>query len=185
MGKVYRARDTRLNRDVALKVLPESLAADRARLSRFDREAQVLASLNHPNIAHLYGIEDDGTTRALVMELVPGADTTRDPVRHSGPRPEAGSPNRWIEMSPEGRHLVFSGTMGSPGVFVRSRQPRCVSSSPGITTNGRFVTTPDSQQFLIRSSGQRPPRLPSLATGQPREASLVGFNHRDKRPVVR
>jgi eukaryotic-like serine/threonine-protein kinase len=72
MGQVFRARDTRLNRDVALKVLPETLATDRERLSRFDREAQVLASLNHPNIAHLYGVEDDGTTRALVMELVPG-----------------------------------------------------------------------------------------------------------------
>ena len=60
MGKVFLARDTRLNRDVALKVLPDSFAADRDRLARFDREAQVLASLNHPNIAHLYGIEDDG-----------------------------------------------------------------------------------------------------------------------------
>jgi hypothetical protein len=72
MGEVFRAHDTGLHRDVALKVLPPSLAGDSERLSRFDREAQLLASLNHPNIAHLYGVEGGGTTRALVMELVSG-----------------------------------------------------------------------------------------------------------------
>ncbi len=68
MGEVYRARDTKLKRDVAIKVLPETVARDRERLARFQREAEVLASLNHPNIAHIYGVED----RALVMELVEG-----------------------------------------------------------------------------------------------------------------
>src|SRR5262245_42173224 len=72
MGQVFRARDTKLNRDVAVKVLPDSLAGDRDRLARFDREAQVLASLNHPHIAHLYGVEEAGATRALIMELVEG-----------------------------------------------------------------------------------------------------------------
>ncbi len=72
MGEVYRARDTRLNRDVALKVLPEAFARDAERLARFRREAQVLASLNHPNIAAIYGFEDSGATHALVMELVEG-----------------------------------------------------------------------------------------------------------------
>jgi len=70
MGEVYQARDTRLNRDVAIKVLPESFAQDADRLARFTREAQALAALNHPNIAAIYGLED----RALVMELVPGDD---------------------------------------------------------------------------------------------------------------
>jgi serine/threonine-protein kinase len=70
MGEVYRARDTKLNRDVAIKVLPEIFALDPDRLARFTREAQTLASLNHPNIAAIYGIED----RALVMELVEGDD---------------------------------------------------------------------------------------------------------------
>ena len=74
MGEVYRARDTKLNRDVALKVLPDSLASDPDRLARFQREAQVLASLNHPNIAHIHGLEENGGTRALVMELVDGED---------------------------------------------------------------------------------------------------------------
>ena len=68
MGAVYRATDTKLNRDVAVKVLPDTFAADPDRLARFTREAQVLAALNHPNIAAIYGVED----RALVLELVDG-----------------------------------------------------------------------------------------------------------------
>jgi serine/threonine-protein kinase len=72
MGEVYRARDLKLNRDVALKVLPASVGQDPDRLARFRREAQVLAALNHPNIAHVHGFEDSGDTHALVMELVPG-----------------------------------------------------------------------------------------------------------------
>ncbi len=70
MGAVYRATDTKLNRDVAIKVLPPAFAEDAARMARFEREAQVLASLNHPNIAAIYGIEQN----AIVMELVEGAD---------------------------------------------------------------------------------------------------------------
>jgi len=72
MGEVYRACDTKLNRDVALKVLPELFAADPDRLARFTREAQVLATLNHQNIAAIYGLEESDNTRALVMELVDG-----------------------------------------------------------------------------------------------------------------
>src|SRR5438046_4441882 len=72
MGEVYRARDTKLNRDVAIKVLPESLAGDADRLARFSREAQVLAALNHPNIAHIHGLEESTGVPALVMELVEG-----------------------------------------------------------------------------------------------------------------
>jgi serine/threonine-protein kinase len=72
MGEVYRARDTKLNRDVALKILPEVFALDGDRIARFRREAQVLASLNHPNIAGIYGFEDSGSTHALVLELVEG-----------------------------------------------------------------------------------------------------------------
>src|SRR6516225_1963129 len=72
MGEVYRARDTKLNRDVALKVLPEVFARDAERMARFRREAQVLASLNHPNIATIYGLEESNGNCALVMELVEG-----------------------------------------------------------------------------------------------------------------
>src|SRR5437870_2538118 len=74
MGEVYRARDTTLNRDVAIKVLPDLFASEADRLARFTREAQTLASLNHPNIAHIHGLEESGGVRALVMELVEGED---------------------------------------------------------------------------------------------------------------
>src|SRR5262249_17982430 len=72
MGEVYRARDTKLNRDVAIKVLPAAVAADRERLARFEREAQGLAALNHPHIAHIHRFEDSTSVPALVMELVDG-----------------------------------------------------------------------------------------------------------------
>lgn len=79
MGEVYRARDTKLDRDVALKVLPDAVATDAERLARFEREAKTLAALNHPHIAHVYGFEDGSTLegvklRAIVMELVDGED---------------------------------------------------------------------------------------------------------------
>jgi serine/threonine protein kinase len=84
MGEVYRAHDTKLNRDVALKVLPDSLANDTERFARFTREAQTLASLNHPHIANVHGLEESGGVRALVMELIEGEDLseriTRGPI---------------------------------------------------------------------------------------------------------
>ena len=84
MGEVYRARDTRLGREVALKILPAEFVADAERLARFDREARTLAALNHPHIAQLLGVEDSGARRALVMELVEGEDLaerlTRGPI---------------------------------------------------------------------------------------------------------
>ncbi|MGH9196954.1 MAG: protein kinase domain-containing protein, partial [Acidimicrobiia bacterium] len=72
MGQVFRARDTRLNRDVALKVLPAVVAGDQERLSRFRREAQLLAALNHPNIAAIYELEEVDGVCALILELVEG-----------------------------------------------------------------------------------------------------------------
>ncbi len=72
MGEVYRARDTRLKREVALKVLPDAMAHDRERMARLEREAQLLAALNHPNIASIYGLEESNSSRALIMELVEG-----------------------------------------------------------------------------------------------------------------
>src|SRR5262245_17185318 len=80
MGEVFRARDTKLGREVALKVLPQTFALDPERLSRFRREAQLLAALNHPNIGAIYGLEEFGLTTALVLELVEG-ETLADRVR--------------------------------------------------------------------------------------------------------
>jgi Tol biopolymer transport system component len=85
MGEVYRARDTKLNRDVALKILPELFVVDPDRLARFKREAQLLASLNHPNIAGIHGFEDTGAVHALVLELIEGP-TLADRIAH-GPIP--------------------------------------------------------------------------------------------------
>ena len=85
MGEVYRARDSKLGRQVALKVLPEEFARDTNRMARFEREAKLLASLNHPNIATIHGLEDSGGIRALVMELVEGP-TLADRIRQ-GPIP--------------------------------------------------------------------------------------------------
>ncbi|MGA9884897.1 MAG: serine/threonine-protein kinase, partial [Candidatus Acidiferrales bacterium] len=85
MGEVYRARDSKLERDVAIKVLPETFARDQDRMARFQREAKVLASLNHPNIATIHGLEDSNGTRALVMELVEGS-TLADWIKQ-GPIP--------------------------------------------------------------------------------------------------
>jgi serine/threonine protein kinase len=85
MGEVYRALDTRLKRDVALKVLPASVAAEQDRLLRFAREAEMLAALNHPNIASIYGVEETSGIRALVMELVEG-ETLADQIGR-GPAP--------------------------------------------------------------------------------------------------
>ena len=80
MGEVWQATDTKLNRQVALKILPVAFAADPDRLARFEREAHVLASLNHPNIAAIYGLEEADDTRALVLELVEGP-TLADRIR--------------------------------------------------------------------------------------------------------
>src|SRR5258705_4202172 len=77
MGEVYRARDPRLGRDVALKLLPEGFARDAGRLARFEREARTVAGLNHPNIITLFSIEQDGGVRFLTMELVEGQSLDR------------------------------------------------------------------------------------------------------------
>ncbi len=91
MGQVWQATDTQLNRQVALKILPDAFAADPDRLARFTREAQILASLNHPNIAAIHGIEEAEGTRALVLELVEGP-TLADRI--------AKGPIRWRRVEP-------------------------------------------------------------------------------------
>ena len=77
MGTVYRARDPRVGRDVAIKALPDALASDAGLVARFEREAQILASLNHPHIAALHGLEEVGGSRFLILELVEGDDLSR------------------------------------------------------------------------------------------------------------
>ena len=104
MGEVYRARDTKLSRDVALKILPAAFATDPDRLARFKREALVLASLNHPNIASVYGFEDAEATHALVMELVEGDDLSTVIQRGALPVGEAIPIARQIADALEAAH---------------------------------------------------------------------------------
>src|SRR5438876_11704579 len=104
MGQVYRATDTRLKRQVAIKMLPPSLAADADRLARFQREAEVLASLNHPNIAGIYGLEESAGMTALVMELVEGEDLSQRIARGPIPIDEALPIARQIADALEAAH---------------------------------------------------------------------------------
>ncbi len=104
MGQVFRATDTRLKRQVAIKILPPSLAADHDRLARFQREAEVLASLNHPNIAGIFGLEENGGVSALVMELVEGEDLSQRITRGAIPLDEALPIARQIAEALEAAH---------------------------------------------------------------------------------
>ena len=104
MGQVYRARDTKLNRYVALKVLPEAFADDADRVARFTREAKTLAALNHPHIAGIFGLEESGGVSALVMELVEGDDLSQRIVRGPIPLDEALPIAKQIAEALEGAH---------------------------------------------------------------------------------
>ncbi len=122
MGEVYRARDAKLNRDVAIKVLPEAVAEDAERLARFQREAQVLASLNHPHIAAIYGLEKSGNLEALVLELVEG-ETLGERIA-AGPIPvdEALAIARQIADALEAAH--------EKGIVHRDLKPANVKVTP-------------------------------------------------------
>ena len=104
MGEVYRARDTKLGRDVALKILPEAFAGDPDRLARFEREAKILAALNHPHIAHIHGLEESGDVRALVLEFVDGPTLADRIAQGSIPIDEALTIARQIAEALEAAH---------------------------------------------------------------------------------
>jgi serine/threonine protein kinase/Tol biopolymer transport system component len=122
MGQVYRARDTRLGRDVAIKVLPSDVAIDADRLGRFEREAQILASLNHPNIAAIYGVEDATGIPALVMELVDGPTLADRVVRGPIPIDEALQIARQIAEALEAAH--------EQGIIHRDLKPANIKVRP-------------------------------------------------------
>ena len=125
MGEVYRARDAKLNRDVAIKVLLQSVAADPDRVARFRREAQVLASLNHPNIAHIHGIEEADGVTALVLELVEGEDLAARIARGPLPLDEALPIARQIAGALEAAHEL--------GIIHRDLKPANVKVRPDGT----------------------------------------------------
>ena len=123
-GEVYRARDTKLKRDVALKVLPEAFASDTQRMARFEREAHLLASLNHPNIAAIYGLEQSNSLRFLVLELVPG-DTLAERLRHGPlPVPEA------LELAAQIADAIASAHDTGVGVIHRDLKPPNIKITP-------------------------------------------------------
>ena len=123
MGEVYRAHDSKLGRDVAIKVLPDAFAHDPERLSRFQREAKMLAALNHPNIATIYGLEQSNGTSYLVMELVSG-ETLQERIRRDGPVPidEALSIAKQIAEALEAAH--------EKGIIHRDLKPANVKVTP-------------------------------------------------------
>jgi Tol biopolymer transport system component len=152
MGEVYRAHDTHLQRDVALKILPDMFASDPERLARFGREAQVLAALNHPNIAQIYAIETSGATRALVMELVEG-ETLADRIA-KGPIPidEALPIAKQIADALEAAHEL--------GIVHRDLKPANIKTRPdgtvkvldfGLAKAMEPFVTPGAQASLANS----------------------------------
>ncbi len=122
MGEVYQARDTKLRRDVAIKVLPAAFVNDPERLSRFQREARMLASLNHPNIATIYGLEQSDGTNYLVMELVPGETLAERMGDGAVPIKEALAIARQIAEALEAAH--------EKGVIHRDLKPANVKVTP-------------------------------------------------------
>src|SRR5262245_53084121 len=125
MGQVFRATDTKLKRQVAIKILPPSFAADPDRLARFQREAEVLASLNHPHIAGIYGLEDSGDLTALVMELVEGEDLSQRIARGPIPLDEALPIAKQIAEALEAAH--------DQGIIHRDLKPANIKLRPDGT----------------------------------------------------
>jgi Tol biopolymer transport system component len=122
MGEVYRARDSRLNRDVAIKVLPPAFATDPLRMARFAREAQVLAALSHPNIAAIYGLEESGGATALIMELVEGSTLAERIAAGPIPLDEALAIARQIGAALESAH--------EKGIIHRDLKPANIKITP-------------------------------------------------------
>ena len=160
MGEVYRARDTRLDREVAIKVLPEELADDDERLRRFEREAKTLASLNHPNVAGIHGVDEDGDVCFLALELVPGEDLETRLKRGALPIDEALDVCRQLAEGLEAAHEA--------GVVHRDLKPANVRVTPdGVVKILDFglakpirpqatrdgTTSAESDSFLVTEEG--------------------------------
>lgn len=162
MGEVYQARDTKLDREVALKVLPESFARDPDVLARFEREAKTLASLNHPNIAHLYGLEESGGVLAIIMEFVPGP-TLGERIKQ-GPVPveEAIAIARQISDALEAAH--------DNGVIHRDLKPANVKITPdGVVKLLDFGLAKAIAEDRPRGDSDHSPTLTMRAT----EAGMI------------
>ena len=165
MGEVYRARDARLKRDVALKFLPESVSADPERLARFEREAQALAALKHPHIATIHGIEEAAGLRALVLELVEGETLADRIARGPIPIPEAAGIARQIADALEAAH--------EHGIVHRDLKPANIQITPDGTVKvldfglARIGGAQDGLDSVRFDSSMSPTiTSPALVTGQ-------------------
>jgi len=164
MGEVYRATDARLARDVALKVLPEIFARDQERMARFEREAKVLASLNHPNIAALYGLEESSDTRALVMELVEGPMLSERISRGPMLLEEALTLARQIAEALEFAH--------ERGIIHRDLKPANIK----LTKDGQVKLLDFGLAKALEGEieGQEPQNSPTLTAAATRAGVLLG-----------
>ena len=147
---VYRAKDTKLGREVALEILPEAFASDPDRLMRFEREARTLASLNHPHIAQVYGIEDSGTTRALVMKLVVGEDLSariaRGPIPLDEALPIARQIAEALDVAPDALGASSSGSIAQG-----ARRPLAHRSGPTMSPGFRPAETARCSRWPTRN----------------------------------
>jgi len=159
MGQVYRARDTKLDRDVALKALPESFVHDPDRLARFQREAKVLASLNHPNIAHIHGLEESNGIRALVMEFVEGEDLAQRLTRGAIPIDEALPIAKQIAEALEAAH--------EQGIIHRDLKPANIKVRPDGVVKILDFGLAKATEPGIRDDVNNPMAITDLANTRP------------------
>jgi len=167
MGEVYEAHDSKLDRDVAIKVLPEQFARDSERLARFQREAKLLAALNHPNIAAIYGLEQSGSTHYLVMELVPG-ETLRERVAGERPVPveEALTIAKQIAEALEAAHN------SEKGIIHRDLKPANVK----VTPEGRVKVLDFglAKAFAVEQSTEDIANSPTLSAAPTMQGVIMG-----------
>jgi len=181
MSEVYRARDLRLQRHVALKILPDALARDDDRLARFTREAQTLAALNHPNIAAIYGIEDSGPVHAIAMELVAGEDLSHRIERGALPLDEVLPIARQLAEALEAAHdagivhrdfkpanimVRADGTVKVLDFGLAKVAPATSASAAADTTNSPMFTSPQMTAAGVLL-GTAPYIAPEIAKGRP------------------
>ena len=166
MGEVYRARDARLGRGVALKILPVAFAQDPDRLARFDREARTLASLQHPNIASLFGLEEVGGQRFLLMELVEGEDLAARLARGSLPVDEALEIGRQIAEGLEAAH--------EKGIVHRDLKPANIKIAPDGSV--KLLDFGLARAYLGDSSASLPDTLnsPTLTAAMTQQGFILG-----------
>src|SRR6516164_3069508 len=178
MGEVYRARDTKLGRDVALKALPEVLAGNAERMARFRREAQVLASLNHPNIAAIYGLEESGGVRALAMELVEGP-TLAEKIRGSADVGAVREPPLRLDESLQIAKQIAEGLeyAHERGIIHRDLKPANVKVRPDGTVkvlDFGLAKALDPQTSAPGVGAIHESPLPTISAAATREGMILG-----------